>query len=149
MQLNKFNQNIQIINSYNWNTSFNKLMKFKVCCKNIFQACDLFSASQFLRYKNEENYSTVSGGIVSLMVISVFLALFFNTAIQTINKSIISFTSTVQYQSNPTSTNITLSNTGFMFAVGLLGLNLNDPSFQYFDITLKEKYSGMVGAPIS
>ena len=48
---------------------------------------DLFSLRQFLRYKQDEDYQTVSGGVTSLLVVSVFGVLFASNAITTVNKS--------------------------------------------------------------
>ena len=62
-------------------------MKVKKCLKEFFKIFDLFSLSQFLRYKQDEDYQTASGGIVSLVVVSIFIALFANTAISTVNKT--------------------------------------------------------------
>lgn len=56
-------------------------MKIKRCLQEFFKAFDLFAISQFLKYKQEESYNTASGGIASLIVVSIFLALFANTAL--------------------------------------------------------------------
>jgi hypothetical protein len=116
-------------------------MKLKSCVAKFFKLCDLFSTSQFLRYKEDGDYKTVSGGVVSLMIISVFLALFMNTAIQTVNKDIISWTSTTTNYLSPTSTNVTFGpSSNFVFTVGLMGLNLNDPKIRYFDVEMIEHH---------
>lgn len=69
-------------------------MKVKALAKELLKFCDLFSTSQFLRYKNDEDYKTASGGICSLIVVTIFMIMFMNTAMQTIDKSNITWTST-------------------------------------------------------
>lgn len=108
--------------------------------KKIFRSFDLFSTSQFLRFEGEGEYKTASGGICSLMVIVVFMTLFMSTAIQTINMQIISWTSTSTLEFDPAETNITISppDNPFMFAVKMLGVNLND-NVRFFDIVMVDR----------
>lgn len=56
-------------------------MGVKICLLEFFKCFDLFATTSFLRYKQDDSYSTASGGIVSLVVITIFLVLFANTAI--------------------------------------------------------------------
>ena len=51
---------------------------------------DLFALTQFLRYNQDEDYKTVSGGITSIMVVAIFSVLFFGNAVGTFNKTNIS-----------------------------------------------------------
>ena len=55
----------------------------------LLKKADLFSTSQFLRYKSDADYNTVSGGVCSLLIIIVFCVLFLNAGIKTVNKEII------------------------------------------------------------
>ena len=68
-------------------------MKLHSRIRELFQKFDLFSTSQFLRYQSDGDYKTASGGICSILVVTVFVALFMNTAIQTINMDIINWSS--------------------------------------------------------
>lgn len=68
-------------------------MKLLPIARSFVKTFDLFSASQFLRYQEEGDYKTVSGGICSLIVMIVFAVLFMNTAIQTVNMDLISWSS--------------------------------------------------------
>lgn len=77
-------------------------MKLKSCCKELFRSLDLFSVTQFLRYKQDESFKTVSGGVTSLIILIIFIVLFGNKAIQTINRSIINWTSTTENLYEPT-----------------------------------------------
>ena len=62
--------------------------------RKFFKFFDLFSNSQFLRFQEEGEYKTASGGICSLIVIVIFMTLFMSTAIQTLNMEIITWSST-------------------------------------------------------
>ena len=69
-------------------------MKCQSCLAGIFKLFDLFSLSQFLRYNEDEDYKTVSGGLLSLFVITLFSVLFSDNALATINKTDIKWSST-------------------------------------------------------
>ena len=62
-------------------------MTIKTCFSNFFKVFDLFSLTQFLRYNQEEDYTTVSGGIISILVVTIFTILFADNALKTIRKS--------------------------------------------------------------
>ena len=49
--------------------------------------CDFFPQRQFLCYRGEDYYSTVTGGIVSLLILGIVLAFVLNQLIQTVQKS--------------------------------------------------------------
>lgn len=116
-------------------------MRIRSCISNLLKKFDLFAISQFLRYQDDNDFKTASGGIFSILIITVFLVLFMNTAIETINKQIINWTATTSNYLEPTHTNITFGqNSSFMFTVGIMGLNLNNPLLRYFDITLIEHH---------
>ena len=114
-------------------------MRCKEVTSDFFKMFDLFSISQFLRYNQDEDYRTVSGGITSLLVVSIFAILFAGNAISTLNKTDIAWSSTKEFQFEPS-----LSNLAFgpshknLFTVGMLGVNLNDPTWRYFDIQMVE-----------
>lgn len=69
-------------------------MGIKKCLKELFQAFDLFATTSFLRYKKDDSYSTASGGVISMLVVIIFLVLFANTALQTLQKTIINWSAT-------------------------------------------------------
>ena len=66
-------------------------MKCKGCFTDFIKVFDLFSLSQFLRYRQDEDYKTVSGGITSLLVVGIFVALFADNALGTFRKTSISW----------------------------------------------------------
>ena len=53
---------------------------------------DLFSQTGFLRYNGEGDYRTATGGFISLAVYAIFIILFFNMGIKTLQKEIVTFT---------------------------------------------------------
>ena len=74
------------------------------------------------------------------MVIAIFLILFSDNAINTVNKTDIAWSTVSENIFEPTSTQIKFNpSTKTMFAIGILGLNLNDPNVKYFDIELIPK----------
>ncbi len=63
---------------------------------------DLFAHSQFLRYRSEESYRTITGGIVSLLLIGLFIGIFWTMVIGTFSYSIITSQSESVYEADPT-----------------------------------------------
>jgi hypothetical protein len=96
------------------------------------------STSQFLRYQEEGDYKTASGGICSLLIVIVFGVLFMGTAIDTINMDIINWTSSQEFLIDPVATELTIDPKGkhFMFAVGVMGLDINNATHRYFDLEM-------------
>ncbi len=45
------------------------------------KACDLFAYDQFTLYRSKENYSTLTGGVASVIVLGVLIAIFLDMAI--------------------------------------------------------------------
>jgi hypothetical protein len=62
---------------------------------------DLFSTSQFLLYKGDNDYNTVTGGFISIAVIIVFAALFTNIGLQTANRQIINASTSYVSETDP------------------------------------------------
>lgn len=63
---------------------------------------DLFAHSQFLRYRSEESYRTITGGIASLLLIGLFIGIFWTLVVSTFNYSIITSQSETVYEADPT-----------------------------------------------
>ena len=59
------------------------------CLQNTLRKFDLFPANQFLRYKGDPEYTTATGGIISLFVITIFIILFATMGIQTAKRELI------------------------------------------------------------
>jgi hypothetical protein len=69
---------------------------FKKCTRGIqslLQMCDLFAASQFIKYKGESDFKTATGGFCSVVILTIFAVLFTSMAIKTVNRQIITWSS--------------------------------------------------------
>ena len=62
-------------------------MKIRSCLSDFVKNFDLFSLTQFLRYRQDEDYTTASGGITSIVIVGVFIIFFASNAISTVNKT--------------------------------------------------------------
>ena len=81
----------------------------KSCLNSTLKKMDLFQTSSLLRYNGEAEYSTVTGGLVSIIVIVIFIILFASMGLQTAQKKIINSIALSTYESNPGAANITMS----------------------------------------
>jgi hypothetical protein len=63
------------------------------CLARSLRAIDLFPTSTFLRYKGETDYTTATGGCLSITVIIVFVILFASMGIKTVKRQIINTSS--------------------------------------------------------
>ena len=52
---------------------------------------DMFNTSQFLRYKEETEYGTLTGACLSLAIIVVIILLIFQVMVHTINRDEVSW----------------------------------------------------------
>jgi hypothetical protein len=122
----------------------NKIMKM---LKIFLRKIDLFSSPQLLRYRNETNYSTLTGGTLSLMIIIIFSAILIQQSIEVITMSSINSQDFTYYVENPTYTSFAFDDqTKFILGVGITGLNLSDTQ-RYFDILLSTQvysYGNMI-----
>lgn len=66
-------------------------MKLRKCVAEAVRTFDLFSSTQLLRYKQDEDYKTVSGGLTSILVVAIFTILFAGNAIATLEKTSITW----------------------------------------------------------
>ena len=62
-------------------------MKCRDCFADFIKIFDLFSLSQFLRYRQDEDYKTISGGVTSVVVVVIFIYLFSGNALGTFQKT--------------------------------------------------------------
>jgi hypothetical protein len=54
-----------------------------------FRKVDLFPSNKLLRYNGDIDYTTTTGGILSVVIIAVFVVLFANMGIKTLRREII------------------------------------------------------------
>lgn len=103
--------------------------------KKLLKACDIFSVSQFTLYRTKEYYSTVTGGVVSILILGSLVALFISMAIDTFKYNTIIVNSQMAFDSDPINYKIIPNAANrFMFAVGLITDDIFDLS--QLDITL-------------
>ena len=67
------------------------LSKFKQTAKKI----DMFSTTEFLRYKEETEYSTLTGACLSVGIVSVIALLIYQVALHTIRKDQVNWSQTI------------------------------------------------------
>lgn len=109
--------------------------------KLIYQA-DLFCSSQLLRYNSDTQYNTLTGGLLSLSIITVIIVGFASMIASTLNRSTItSTTTTVKQSTPPLATLVAGEENMFMFSVSIQSLdltflaNLSAPT-RYFDVEM-------------
>ena len=92
----------------------------------VIKELDIFSHGQFLRYRGEENYRTITGGIVSVILMVLFAGIFSTLVLSTFQKSLITTTFDMSYEVDPSYHKLeTGSKSNFMFAIGILNLDLS------------------------
>ena len=76
-------------------------MPFLDHVKQLIYQADLFCSQQLLRYNSETQYKTLTGGLMSLAIISVIVIGFTSMIMDTLQKTSISSSLTVEKQSDP------------------------------------------------
>ena len=88
--------------------------------------CDLFSHTTLQRYRHGDSYSTVTGGIISILWVFLFVGMFATLTIDTFQNNIIFSQLTVNYDDDPVYSSVnTAPSHKFMFAIGLTGIDLS------------------------
>lgn len=93
-------------------------MKFISGLKSFIYKADFFYTAELLRYKEEPEYRTLLGGVLSLSIIVALLATFSNKVIDTLNKVIITATSSNTNEADPPAFNLS-SHDGSKFMFGV------------------------------
>ena len=105
-----------------------------------FRSVDLFPTSKLIRYNGDAEYTSTTGGIISVLVIAIFIVLFASMGIRTIRKEIIQTETEVSENSDPSELKIKLGPEGGMIpTIFLNGFNLTHPP-RAFNISLMEDY---------
>ena len=110
--------------------------------KRLIYQADLFCSSQLLRYNSDTQYNTLTGGLISLSIISVIIIGFASMIASTLNRSTITSTITTFKQSNPPLAMLVSGKENmFMFSVSIQSLDLTflanlSASTQYFDVEM-------------
>lgn len=83
---------------------------------------DLFPNPQLLRYNGDPDYKTKMGGLISISVIGILVFLFFNMAVKTATKQIITSKGANWNEVDPSETKLKMGPSGdMMFAVSFSG----------------------------
>ena len=107
---------------------------------NFLRKPDLFCQSSLVRYNGQAEYSTATGGFLSIAVITIFVALFFTEGLSTIKKEIITSSIKTESEIDPSSYSFVVGPNGnIMLGVWIKRLNLNANSSRLFDIRLTEE----------
>jgi len=111
--------------------------------QEVLKVFDLFCTSQLVRFRGEPLYSTATGGFLSISIIVLCVVVFANMGVMTLRKEIIKSSTSfkIQEEPSPVSFKFTVQDK-VMFAVGIFGLNLNDPNIKYFDFYMKHTIFG-------
>ena len=97
----------------------------------------MFSSSEMLRYNEDAQYQTFTGGIFSLGIILTVIAGFFSMISQTLNRTAITSSLNVITSSDPTAYNLT-SNADNMF---MFGIQIQSTVLNFFyDINCPRRY---------
>ncbi len=111
---------------------------------------DMFTTSQFLRYRGDSDYGTATGGFTSIAVLIVFVILFANLGLQTARREIINSSVSQESETSPSPMDLIIGpDGGFIFVVGVMGINLNNPMVKFFDVTLTQYFFGPLLTPIN
>jgi hypothetical protein len=112
-------------------------MGFLKKIKYVLSRCDFFPHNQFLCYKDEADYTTATGGIASVIIIIAVMLLVTSEALNLVEKQKV--TSTIEYirSRDPSYSQMSLSPSGgFMFNIGIQGVNLANFSSKAFKVEL-------------
>jgi len=109
--------------------------------KQTIMRCDLLACAPTLRVKGEPAYESVLGGFLSFVIMSLFIAIFFTSFLEVLNRVDISAT-----MSSSDKTESTNEVGDLMFAIGIEDIQLGGAA-RYFDIYMEQvSISGNTGA---
>lgn len=104
--------------------------------KSLIKMNDFFYSTEMLRFNDESEYKTLTGGLISLAIILVIMVGFATMIADTISLNSITSSTDIINNEVPTSANFsTNSDSNFMFAVNIPYLNVAS-SYHYFDVKL-------------
>ena len=104
--------------------------------KNVIYNSDLMNSGSLLRVKGDPTHNTLLGGAISISLMLVLAALFWNKIIDTIDKKIITSSAATTNADDPLPLNLTTLGSGpFMFGVEVWHHDLNTGP-RLFDIVL-------------
>lgn len=101
-------------------------MSFYKSMRSVIMKADIFYTSSLLRFGEESEYRSVTGGISSILMVVTLVVVFYSKISETLNKQIITSSTKDLYQRDPGSLLLNGPNAApFMFAVEIWGHDLN------------------------
>ena len=79
------------------------------CLRSFFKSLDLFPYSKLLRYDGADEYTTSTGGVISIGIIVIFVVLFASMGLKTVNKDIIFTTESTIFSDEPEPLTLTMN----------------------------------------
>ena len=110
---------------------------------NLLKKPDLFCQTAFVRYNGEADYSTATGGFVSLAVIIIFVTLFFSMGLKTVKREIIKSTTETQSEIDPSPHTFKIGpGHDLMFGIWITEVPL-EATPRLFDFALMQEHWGV------
>ena len=114
-------------------------MPFLKKLKGFLSTFDFFADQKLLTYHDESEYKTATGGFVTLSIFTVIIILVTTEALLLVQRQ--NVTGKVHYErmADPSYSQVTLNPSGgFMFSLGIKGVNLASNSSKIFDVVLEQ-----------
>ena len=115
---------------------------FSVASKAL-RTVDLFPTSKLIRYNGETEYNSTTGGLISAAVIAIFIILFASMGLRTLDRKIITSSTSTQYEDYPSPLNFVTNgnhSSAFMFAIFPWNFYTNPYPNRMFDLTLQLRF---------
>lgn len=105
----------------------------------------MFCSAEMLRYDQDSKYKTATGGLITISIVIVVIAGFFNMISETINRTAISYTLNAKAAGDPTPFTLTANNENkFMFGLQIQSMDLTffynlSQANRYFDLVVQQQ----------
>ena len=104
--------------------------------KTLVHHADFFSTTQLIRYQDDPDFKTFTGGLFSIGIVILLAIIFTSMSLSAVNREKIEWASEVHEDSIPP--RLTLPFDTFNIGIELAGLNLSS-TVQYFDVVMTQK----------
>ena len=99
---------------------------------------DLFADPKLLTYHDEPEYKTATGGVITVIVFAVTIALVTTEALLLLQRKNITGTVHFDRQVDPSHSVVTIGPAGgFMFSLGITGVDLSNSASKIFEVVLE------------
>lgn len=107
--------------------------------KSFLVKIDFFGSNEMLRYKGEGKYQTLTGGVITFILVILFGIVALERFISVVTKDTVTSRDSTYFVDDPTPTSFTIGDSKFIFGVGISGYDLNGP-LRYFDVSFTSTY---------